>query len=130
MPLCVRVPDENHRTLVLKAHDGDQLTIFFVAMFFAALYIGSRLRFPYGDGVAVAFSSTGRDFEIAIAIAITAFSPTVALATVVGPLIEVPVMLFLVWSAMRLRPRLFGGSAGASEGAGSTSTTSPDVVRS
>ena len=57
--------------------------------------------------MAVAFSATGRDFEIAIAIAITAFSPTVALATVVGPLIEVPVMLFLVWSAMRLAPRWF-----------------------
>ena len=42
-----------------------------------------------------------------IAIAIAAFSPTVALATVVGPLIEVPVMLALVWSAMRLRTRLF-----------------------
>jgi ACR3 family arsenite efflux pump ArsB len=53
-------------------------------------------------------NSTGRDFEIAIAIAITAFSPTVALATVVGPLIEVPVMLTLVWSAMRLEKRLFG----------------------
>ncbi len=58
--------------------------------------------------MAVAFSATGRDFEIAIAIAITAFSPTVALATVVGPLIEVPVMLFLVWSAMRLASRWFG----------------------
>lgn len=57
----------------------------------------------------MSFNSTGRDFEIAIAIAITAFSPTVALATVVGPLIEVPVMLALVWAAMRLRPRLFGG---------------------
>jgi ACR3 family arsenite transporter len=83
------------------------MALFFGFMFFLALLIGSRLRFPYGDGVAVAFNSTGRDFEIAIAIAITAFSPTVALATVVGPLIEVPVMLFLVWSAMRLRPRLF-----------------------
>ena len=83
------------------------MTIFFGFMFFLALIIGSRLRFPYGDGVAVAFNATGRDFEIAIAIAITAFSPTVALATVVGPLIEVPVMLFLVWAAMRLRPRLF-----------------------
>jgi ACR3 family arsenite transporter len=60
--------------------------------------------------VAVAFNSTGRDFEIAIAIAITAFSPTVALATVVGPLIEVPVMLFLVWAAMRLKPRWFAES--------------------
>ncbi len=80
-------------------------------MFFVVLFIGSRLHFSYEDGVAVAFNTTGRDFEIAIAIAITAFSPTVALATVVGPLIEVPVMLFLVWAAMRLRPRLFGGSA-------------------
>ena len=88
------------------------MTIFFAAMFFVVLVIGSRLRFSYEDGVAVAFNTTGRDFEIAIAIAITAFSPTVALATVVGPLIEVPVMLFLVWAAMRLRPRLFPGQAG------------------
>lgn len=58
--------------------------------------------------MAVAFNSTGRDFEIAIAIAITSFSPAVALATVVGPLIEVPVMLTLVWSAMQLERRLFG----------------------
>ena len=84
------------------------MTLFFLAMFFIVLLIGWRLRFPYRDAVAVAFNATGRDFEIAIAIAITAFSPTVALATVVGPLIEVPVMLFLVWSATRLAPRLFG----------------------
>lgn len=84
------------------------MAFFFATMFFAVLLIGSRLRFRYEDAVAVAFSSTGRDFEIAIAIAITAFTPTVALATVVGPLIEVPVMLFLVWSAMRLRGRWFG----------------------
>ena len=84
------------------------MTLFFVLMFFSVLMVGARLRFPYRDAVAVAFNATGRDFEIAIAIAITAFSPTVALATVVGPLIEVPVMLFLVWSAMRLAPRLFG----------------------
>ena len=84
------------------------MTLFFTVMFFVVLFIGSRLGFPYRDAVAVAFNSTGRDFEIAIAIAITAFSPTVALATVVGPLIEVPVMLALVWAAMRLKGRLFG----------------------
>jgi arsenite transporter len=83
------------------------MALFFAVMFFTVLFIGSRLRFSYRDGVAVAFNATGRDFEIAIAIAITAFSPTVALATVVGPLIEVPVMLFLVWAAMRLAPRWF-----------------------
>jgi ACR3 family arsenite transporter len=84
------------------------MALFFAIMFFVVLLVGWRLRFSYRDAVAVAFNATGRDFEIAIAIAITAFSPTVALATVVGPLIEVPVMLFLVWSAMRLAPRLFG----------------------
>ncbi|HEX7949449.1 MAG TPA: bile acid:sodium symporter [Candidatus Limnocylindrales bacterium] len=87
------------------------MALFFGLMFFVVLFVGSRLRFSYRDAVAVAFNATGRDFEIAIAIAITAFSPTVALATVVGPLIEVPVMLFLVWSAMRLAPRLFGAGA-------------------
>jgi ACR3 family arsenite transporter len=84
------------------------MTIFFAVMFFAVYFVGSRMGFNYQDAVAVAFNSTGRDFEIAIAIAITAFSPTVALATVVGPLIEVPVMLALVWGAMRLEKRLFG----------------------
>ena len=84
------------------------MSLFFLAMFFIVLLVGWRLGFAYRDAVAVAFNATGRDFEIAIAIAITAFSPTVALATVVGPLVEVPVMLFLVWSAMRLAPRMFG----------------------
>jgi ACR3 family arsenite transporter len=90
------------------------MILFFAIMFFVILFVGWRLRFPYGDAVAVAFSSTGRDFEIAIAIAITAFSPTVALATVVGPLVEVPVMLTLVWAAMRLAPRWFQVTPGDS----------------
>jgi arsenite transporter len=89
------------------------MTLFFVVMFFGVFFIGSRLGFPYRDAVAVAFNSTGRDFEIAIAIAITAFSPTVALATVVGPLIEVPVMLALAWGAMRLSGRWFRQTASA-----------------
>ncbi|MGZ6328495.1 MAG: arsenic resistance protein [Candidatus Limnocylindrales bacterium] len=99
------------------------MTLFFAAMFGLVLFIGSRLRFPYPDAVAVAFSSTGRDFEIAIAIAITAFSPTVALATVVGPLIEVPVMLALVWAAMRLSRPWFGTSIRA--GAGGEAVATP-----
>ena len=93
-----------------RPRDGDPDDPLLPVMFFVVLLVGWRLRFPYGDAVAVAFNATGRDFEIAIAIAITAFSPTVALATVVGPLIEVPVMLFLVWSAMRLRRAGSGSS--------------------
>ncbi len=86
------------------------MAIFFFVMFSVVYLVSARLGFSYEDAVAVSFNSTGRDFEIAIAIAITAFSPTVALATVVGPLIEVPVMLALVWGAMRLRPRFFAQS--------------------
>jgi len=84
------------------------LEVLFV-MFNAVYIVGWRLGLDYRDAVAVAFNSTGRDFEIAIAIAITAFSPAVAVATVVGPLIEVPIMLTLVWTAMTARCRFFGG---------------------
>jgi ACR3 family arsenite transporter len=84
------------------------MTIFFWAMFAVVYLVSWKLCLNYEDSVAVAFNSTGRDFEIAIAIAITAFSPAVALATVVGPLIEVPVMLVLVWAARNSRERLFG----------------------
>lgn len=85
------------------------ITIFFVVMFVGTYLLGWKLGFNYGDSVAVAFNTTGRDFEIAIAIAITAFTPTVALATVVGPLIEVPVMIALVAFARNTRQRLFEG---------------------
>ncbi len=83
------------------------MIIFFWTMFVVVYFVGWKLKLSYQDSVAVAFNSTGRDFEIAIAIAITAFNPTVALATVIGPLIEVPVMLVLVWFAKRTELRLF-----------------------
>ena len=54
------------------------------------------------------FHCTGRNFELAIAIALTAFAtmPMVAVSTVVGPLIEIPVMLTIVWIALRTRKKL------------------------
>jgi ACR3 family arsenite transporter len=104
------------------------MILFFMLMFFVVLFIGWRLGLKYADAVAVAFSATGRDFEIAIAIAITAFSPTVALATVVGPLIEVPVMLTLVWAAMRLGPRWFGVKSGEGVPATATAPAAEPVV--
>ncbi|RMF90827.1 MAG: arsenic resistance protein [Nitrospinota bacterium] len=88
------------------------MTLFFWIMFGVVYLTGWSLGLNYQDAVAVAFNSTGRDFEIAIAIAITAFNPTVALATVVGPLIEVPVMLVLVWAARTSRAWLFQEEAG------------------
>lgn len=83
------------------------MTLFFWGMFVVVYMVSWRLGFSYEDSVAVGFNSTGRDFEIAIAIAITAFNPTVALATVVGPLIEVPLMLALVWFARSSKYALF-----------------------
>ncbi|GAB4535595.1 MAG: bile acid:sodium symporter [Thermodesulfovibrionia bacterium] len=85
------------------------MTLFFWGMFVLVYLVSWKLGLNYEDSVAVAFNSTGRDFEIAIAIAITAFNPTVALATVIGPLIEVPVMLVLVWFAKSTEYRLFKG---------------------
>jgi ACR3 family arsenite transporter len=69
------------------------MLIFFLVMFVIVYITAWKMGLNYKDSVAVGFNATGRDFEIAIAIAITAFNPTVALATVIGPLIEVPVML-------------------------------------
>lgn len=83
------------------------MTLFFWIMFMVVYLVSWKLGLNYEDSVAVAFNSTGRDFEIAIAIAITAFNPAVALATVIGPLIEVPVMLVLVWAARMSKERLF-----------------------
>lgn len=83
------------------------MTIFFLVMFVVVYLTGWKMGLNYSDAVAVGFNATGRDFEIAIAIAITAFNPTVALATVIGPLIEVPVMLALVWFAKKTQYRLF-----------------------
>jgi ACR3 family arsenite transporter len=85
------------------------MTLFFWTMFVIVYLTGWKSGLNYRDAVAVAFNSTGRDFEIAIAIAITAFNPTVALATVIGPLIEVPVMLALVWFAKNTEFKLFKG---------------------
>lgn len=85
------------------------MTLFFWVMFVVVYLTGWKLGLNYKDAVAVGFNSTGRDFEIAIAIAITAFNPTVALATVIGPLIEVPVMLALVWFAKTTQNKLFKG---------------------
>ena len=83
------------------------MALFFWTMFVVVYLTSWKLGLNYRDAVAVGFNSTGRDFEIAIAIAITAFNPTVALATVIGPLIEVPVMLALVWFAKSTEHRLF-----------------------
>ena len=97
---------ENPYVIILVAIP---LTIFFIVMFIASYLTAWKLKMSYENSVAVAFTSASNNFEIAIAVAATVFGigSGVALATVIGPLIEVPLMLALVHLALKTRHRLF-----------------------
>lgn len=81
--------------------------LFFFLLFNLVYFTTRRLGYSYEDSSTMAFHCTGRNFELAIAIALTAFAsmPMVAVSTVVGPLIEIPVMLTLVSLALKRRTR-------------------------
>jgi arsenite transporter len=81
------------------------LLAYFSIMWFGALAISRRLHLSYPRTAALAFSAASNDFELAIAVAIGVFGVTSgqALAGVVGPLIEVPVLVGLVYVALWLR---------------------------
>ena len=83
------------------------LIIYFVLMFFLSFYINKLLRLPYEKNISITFTATGNNFELAIAVAIAVFgihSPQ-AFAGVIGPLVEVPVLIVLVKVAKWLRKR-------------------------
>jgi ACR3 family arsenite transporter len=85
------------------------LLAYFVIMWGLAFFIGTRLRLNYKRTAALAFSAASNDFELAIAVAIGVFGVTSgqALAGVVGPMIEVPVLLGLVYVALWVRRRFY-----------------------
>ncbi|MEO8695105.1 MAG: ACR3 family arsenite efflux transporter [Acidimicrobiales bacterium] len=85
------------------------LLAYFVLMWFTTFFIGMRLRLSYESNVTVAFTAAGNNFELAIAVAISVFgvSSGQALAGVVGPLIEVPVLVSLVYVARWARRRFY-----------------------
>lgn len=92
------------------------LVLFFVVLFFGVLLVSRKAGFCYADSATTSFHCTGRNFELAIAIALTAFAsrPMIGVATVIGPLIEVPLMLTIVYLAKKLEWKLFGtNTAGA-----------------
>ncbi|MFN2319861.1 MAG: ACR3 family arsenite efflux transporter [Dermatophilaceae bacterium] len=84
------------------------LLMYFLVMWFGGWAIARWLRLSYARSTALAFSAASNDFELAIAVAIGVFGVTSgqALAGVVGPLIEVPVLVGLVYVALWLRHRL------------------------
>jgi len=79
------------------------LVIFFFLQFSIILETCKKLKLNYEDSVSIAFNGTGMNFELAIAIALSAFPAKVAIATVMCPLTEVPVMLMLVRYAKNRR---------------------------
>jgi ACR3 family arsenite transporter len=85
------------------------LLAYFGIMWFGGFAIGRWLRLPYPRTAALAFSAASNDFELAIAVAIGVFGATSgqALAGVVGPLIEVPVLVGLVYVALWARRRFY-----------------------
>lgn len=84
------------------------LMIYFILMFFISFMINKSLKISYDKNASIAFTATGNNFELAIAVAISVFgihSPQ-AFVGVIGPLVEVPVLILLVKAGLLLKRKM------------------------
>lgn len=85
------------------------LIVYFLLMFFISLLINKSLNIPYDKNASIAFTATGNNFELAIAVSIAVFgiSSQQAFVGVIGPLVEVPVLILLVRISLWLKKRYY-----------------------
>lgn len=85
------------------------LIIYFVLMFFVSFFVNKSLNVPYGKNASIAFTATGNNFELAIAVSIAVFgihSPQ-EFVGVIGPLVEVPILILLVRASLWLKKKCY-----------------------